>query len=121
MALSRHPGVSEAEWGDDGEDNVTSVLSLLSSLMSAKASYLQTVSGDSGDSGGLVTFYLLLSALNTANIRPDLHHKSKYSAVAILLSLLRIMFPSDLSASSVWSVLVLEYKTNKTNKTKSSQ
>ena len=25
-----HPGVSEAEWGDDGEDNVTSVLSLLS-------------------------------------------------------------------------------------------
>ena len=43
VALSRHPGVTEAEWGDDGEDNVTSVLSLLSSLMSAKASYLLTV------------------------------------------------------------------------------
>ena len=90
-------------------------------LMSAKASYLQTVSGDSGDSGGLVTFYLLLSALNTANIRPDLHHKSKYSTVAIPLSLLRIVFPSHLSASSFSSILVLEYKTNKTNKTKSSQ
>ena len=38
-----HPGVSGAEWGDDGQDNVTAVLTLLPTLMSAKASYLHTV------------------------------------------------------------------------------
>ena len=62
VALCGHPGVSDAEWGDDGEDNVPSVLPLLSNTMSAKASYLHTVltvSGDSGDCGGLVTFLFI--------------------------------------------------------------
>ena len=50
---------------------------------------------------GVVTFYLLVSGHTTANIT------SKYSAVAILVRLLRIVFPSDLSASSFSSILVL--------------
>ena len=43
VALCGHPGVSDAEWGDDGEDNVPSVLPLLSNTMSAKASYLHSL------------------------------------------------------------------------------
>ena len=58
---------------------------------------------------GVVTFYLLLSGHTTPPLphSPTASITSKYSAVAILVRLLRIVFPSDLSASSLSSILVL--------------